>query len=150
MRVKNVVTTLLTRPDGTTVAGAYTNVRTNAGALYISQLQGSSSNAPAAYIACSNLAFVPSMGDTSLPGEITLFNLSRQLGAYGGYVAPGYLDGPAAYVLTTTFIASGPAVVLSLGCFTALTGGVLMAELTIAPQNLVAASSFTVNWTFNI
>lgn len=150
MRLPNLVTITHRRPDGLVVVSNRTNVRTNAGALLIATAQGSTTESPANYIACSSLSIAPSMGDTTLPGEIINNGFLRQQATFGGYVAPTVLDGPASYTLSTTFVAIAPQVVNSIACFTAATGGTLFAELNIATQNLVAQSTLAIVWTFNI
>ena len=150
MRLPNIVTVTHVSPTGETFHLITKNIRTNAGALLIAQAQGQAAQSPSNYIACSALTIVPSIGDLSLPGEITINGLARQISAFGGYIAPLILDGAASYVLSTTFTATSPQVVNSIGCFNASANGVLLAELNIATQNLVAQSTLQIAWTFNV
>lgn len=150
MRLPNIVTVTHARPDGKIFTEVTHNTRTNAGALLIAQAQGQGSQSPSAWVACSSLTIVPSMTDTSLPGEITINGLARQLGNFGGYVAPTVIDGPASYQLSATFIATAPQIVNSIAAFNAQTGGIMGFELNIAAQNLVAQSTLQIVWTFNV
>lgn len=150
MRLPNIVTITHTLPSGEMLSHVTHNVRTNAGAFLVAQAQGSGSQSPSIWVACSPLTIVASMSDVGLPGELTTGGLARQQATFANYNPPITLDGPATYQLTTTFVALAPQVVNSLGCFNAQTGGTLSFETNIAPQNLVTQSTLQVAWTFNV
>lgn len=132
------------------------NARVDAGALFIANIIGNATAAPANYLALSTSTLTPAKADTTLLGEIvTAAGLQRALTTFGTYVAPSAINGAASFQLTKTFTYTGAVQVnvVSGGLLNAATAGTLLSEGNFSPaQATVNANGdqIAVTWTITI
>ncbi|MEO9362479.1 MAG: hypothetical protein ABI348_01140 [Nitrososphaera sp.] len=141
------VTVTVTRDGQEIYHNEQHNLITNAGKDFISQQIGSNGTAAANganYIALTNTAITPAVGDTTLSGEITNNGLSRAQGTYA------HTNGQSTFTVSKTFTATGATAAQAAGLFTAPSGGTMMAENIFTPVSLASGDQLTITWTITL
>jgi hypothetical protein len=150
----NIVRTQVHRADGTrTKAKLSRNSRVDAGAAYMAGLVGNAAGLPAKYIALSPTSLTIAKTDTTLNGETAAAGLTRAAATYGGYTAPSSTNGTASFTWTASYTnTSGSTVtILSIACFTASTGGTMLAEANLASSEVLNnGDSLNLVWTVTV
>jgi hypothetical protein len=137
----------LTRLCGGDLISVTANLRTTAGIDYVADSLGKTASRPsvAEYIAVTESATAPAVGDTTLAGEITTNGLQRALATYA------HSAGATTYTMAKTFTAAGAfTAVQKAGLFNAAAAGTLFVENTFTPTALSSGDQLTLTWSLSI
>jgi hypothetical protein len=150
----NIVRSQVHRADGSrTKAKLARNSRVDAGAAYMAGLIGNAAGVPAKYIALSPTSLTIAKGDTTLNGETAAAGLTRASATYGNYTLPSATNGTATFTWTVSYTnTSGSTVtILSIACFTASSGGTMLAEANLASSEVLNnGDSLNLVWTITV
>jgi hypothetical protein len=151
-KMRNHVVCEIISEDGTRRMVDGYNTRVNSGASWQAYTMGSSSTAPANFIALSGTSITVGSTDTTLSNEITaVIGLSRAQGTFQSYNAPTATGASANYQITKTFTAGAGQTVSSAAMFNALSGGALFVEANLSPAaTLASGDQLVLTWTVNI
>jgi hypothetical protein len=134
--------------DPTTVFWRETthNLLTNAGKDVIASAVSNTATQAAAcnYIALTNTAITPAVGDTTLSGEIASNGLSRAQATYA------HTGGTSTYTLVKTFTATATQASQAAGVFNASSSGSMCFENTYTQVTLNNTDTLTVTWTITL
>lgn len=121
------------------------NLRTTAGGDWQASVMGNTSAPPATmnYIALSNDATAPAVGDTVVAGEISSNGLSRAQGVYA------HTGGTASFTIQKVFSATGTQASQKAGLLNASSSGTLGFENTYTSVTVNNGDTLTVTWTIN-
>lgn len=121
------------------------NLRTTVGGDWQASVMGNTSAPPATcnYIAVSNDAGAPAVGDTTLAGEIVSNGLQRQIGTYA------HVPSTASYTITKLFSATGNQSSQKTALFNASSSGTMCFENTYSGVSVTNGDTLTVTWTVN-
>jgi hypothetical protein len=122
------------------------NLLTNAGKDVIASAVSNTATQAAAcnYIALTNTAITPAVGDTTLSGEIATNGLSRAQATYA------HTGGTSTYTLVKTFTATATQASQAAGVFNASSSGSMCFENTYTQVTLNNTDTLTVTWTITL
>lgn len=133
--------------DPTTIFSNQTvhNLRTTAGGDWQASVMGNTAAPPATcnFIALSNDATAPAVGDTVVAGEIAANGLSRAQGTYA------HTNGTASFTVQKVFSATGTQASQKAGLLNASSTGTLCFENTYTTVTVNNGDTLTVTWTIN-
>lgn len=133
--------------DPTTIFSNQTvhNLRTTAGGDWQASVMGNTAAPPATcnFIALSNDATAPAVGDTAVASEITSNGLSRAQGVYA------HTNGTASFTIQKVFSATGTQASQKAGLLNASSTGTLCFENTYTQVTVNNGDTLTVTWTIN-
>lgn len=145
----NNVNTTVTDKDGNVKQDTDgTNLRTNAGRDWQSDVMGTLGAQPAAskYIGVTANSDAPAAGDTTLTGEVSSGTLTRAI-----YTAYNHTAGTATYNQTKTFTSDQTIVLAKAGEFFASSGGSQVFSTLISPTaSVISGDTVAFTWTKNI